>query len=563
MKCLASRSSKRAWAILASVAACTCTMATTKTYIGTTAGHFNVASNWNPSGAPASGDDVIMGTTTYTATDDLDVTLDTTEPTGTNAVYNSLTLDSSGLLGFMVLNQTAGTFAATTETIGKTTAENTFNQNTGTTNTVGTLNIGVASVMDSYNLSGNVSTILNATTMNVGVSGSGTFTQTGGSASFAAVTLGGNLGGSGTVNVSGSQSEFDVFETLNVGGAGSGVFNQSGGDVSAYEVNIASTFGTATYNYSGGTLESVGYYIQVAKNGTFNLETGAVLTADVQLVSGGAFKMAGGSYDPAAIFYMAGGAFELQGHSTSLLTLTEPINDDGITVANGTLENGAATPATLTLNTPATQNYEEPFVLVQFGGVIQDGGSGSFGLTVTGGTVGYGLGLSGSSNSYSGATTVATILQAYANGVFSPNSAVIMLASGVLDASTFSVSIGSLAGTAGTVNIDAGGTLAIGNDNTSTTYASVLTGSGTITKIGSGTLTLNVTGTFNGAITVQSGTLAVGGVNGIPTNVPVEFTGSSGTLNVNADQTLAFYSNSDLNTTNFSNNSTLTVGTNN
>jgi fibronectin-binding autotransporter adhesin len=573
MKTLVSRGGKNVLAMAAMAVACTAAFGVTKTYIGTTTGHFNVAGNWSPSGAPADGDDVVLGTTQYNATDDLDVTLDTNEPVG-NAVintYNSLTLDSAGLLGFMVLNQTAGTLSATTETIGKTTAENTFNQDEGTTNTVQILNIGVAGSSDTYNLSGNSSnTTLGALQMNVGISGSGTFNQTGGIVTQfidPTITLGVNSGGFGTINLSGSQSqsEFEV-GILSVGSAGSGVFNQSGGEVDAEAISISSTSGTAIYNYSGGALTlSTDPIIQVGNNGTFNLETGAVLTAAVSINGGGAFRMGGGSFDPTAIVYMNGGSFELQGHSGTLSNLSGPtINNSGTVLGAGNIFNGAATSAALTVDMPYTGSSQTaPGQIVQFGGNIFNGAAGSFGLAVTGGA-GFGLGLSGSSNTYSGSTTVAATLEAFTNGAFSPNSAVTMQTGGVLDASTFAVSIGSLAGTAGTVNVDTGGSLSIGADNTSTTYAGVLTGGGTITKIDNGTLTLNTSGdTFTGPINIQSGTLAVGVTNGIPTNVPVNFTGITGTLSVNANQTLASYSAGDLDSTTFSNNSTLTVGTNN
>jgi fibronectin-binding autotransporter adhesin len=489
------------------------TRAATKTYIGTTTGHFNVSSNWSPSGAPAAGDDVILGTTTYTATDDLDVTLDTSEPTDPlDDTLNSLTLDSSGLRGFMVLNQTSGILTVTTETIGKTTAENTFNQGAGTTNQVETLNIGVAGVSDTYTLSGNVNvqTILFAGTMNVGISGTGTFTQTGGTFDgfgLGSVTLGVNSGGSGTVNLSGSQSEF-IVGVLNVAGAGTGIFNQSSGsDVSAEDIFITSTSGTATYNYSGGTIETDGSSIQVSTNGTFNLETGAVLAAAVAVNSGGVFKMAGGSFDPAAILFMDGGSFELQGHSGTVFNLGGTTTDGFNILSTGNIFNGAATPATLTLNVPYyTDNGGfAPGTIVQFGGSILNGAAGSLGLAVTGGA-GFGLGLSSNSNSYSGPTSVSATLQAFANGAFSPNSAVTMFAGGVLDASTFAVSIASLAGTAGTVNVSTGGTLTIGG-STSTTYSGVLTGGGTLIKTLAGNLTLTGASTYTGSFTATGGQL--------------------------------------------------------
>ena len=64
----------------------------TKTWAGGATGNWNVASNWSPSGVPATGDDVIINTS------GCDVTLDVHIGGGqTNTGLNSLTI-TSGLL---------------------------------------------------------------------------------------------------------------------------------------------------------------------------------------------------------------------------------------------------------------------------------------------------------------------------------------------------------------------------------------------------------------------------------------------------------------------------------
>jgi autotransporter-associated beta strand protein len=79
-----------------------------------------------------------------------------------------------------------------------------------------------------------------------------------------------------------------------------------------------------------------------------------------------------------------------------------------------------------------------------------------------------------------------------------------------------SLTVGSLAGTAGTLSGDGtvSETLTVGGDNTSTTYGGNIvdgTGGGTLilVKTGTGTLTLTGTNTFSGGTSVIDGTLAV------------------------------------------------------
>ena len=91
-------------------------------------------------------------------------------------------------------------------------------------------------------------------------------------------------------------------------------------------------------------------------------------------------------------------------------------------------------------------------------------------------------------NTYSGATTVSSgTLQAGSATAFSANSAFNVMGLSVLDLNGFDVSIDSLAGVAGaTVSLGAH-TLTAGGNNTSTTYAGLITGTGGLTKVGSGT----------------------------------------------------------------------------
>jgi autotransporter-associated beta strand protein len=93
---------------------------------------------------------------------------------------------------------------------------------------------------------------------------------------------------------------------------------------------------------------------------------------------------------------------------------------------------------------------------------------------------------------------------------------------GTLDltnATTQIVSIGSLTGN-GIVSL-AGHALSIGNNNLNTGFSGLIQGSGGVTKVGSGTLTLTGANTYTAATTVTAGTLRVNNQTGSATGTGV------------------------------------------
>jgi autotransporter-associated beta strand protein len=138
-------------------------------------------------------------------------------------------------------------------------------------------------------------------------------------------------------------------------------------------------------------------------------------------------------------------------------------------------------------------------------------------------------------NTYSGDTTVtAGTLQLGAAGVIPDGSGKGNVSvTGTLDLNTYSETINGLSG-AGTVDTVAGGTPTLtvgGNDQTSTFSGVIKNTAGTValTKLGSGTLTLNGANLYSGTTTISAGTLALGASGFIP---------SSATINVLASATL-------------------------
>ncbi len=142
--------------------------------------------------------------------------------------------------------------------------------------------------------------------------------------------------------------------------------------------------------------------------------------------------------------------------------------------------------------------------------------------------------LSGASNTYTGATYVnaGTLAAGVATTAFGSNSAVVISTGATLNITGFSQTIGSLAsnnatsGGTGAVTLGAA-TLTTGGDNTSTTFAGVISGTGGVIKTGSGTQTLSGINTYTGTTTVSGGTLALGASNRIADTSNLVMTGGT------------------------------------
>ena len=219
--------------------------------------------------------------------------------------------------------------------------------------------------------------------------------------------------------------------------AGGGIFDVDGSE------------GTAVLTYGGviigqGDLTKIGPDILILSGS--NAYGGATFVEEGTLRAGSSSALSPNSA------FTVNALLDLDGFSNTIGSLA----GDGIVTNDGTA------PATLTVGNNNTSTT--------FSGILQDGGSGEFSLTKIGtGT----LTLSGS-NAYGGETLVEEgILQAGSTTALSPNSA--FTVSSQLDLNGFSNTIGSLAGS-GIVTNDGmvPATLAVGNNNTSTTFSGIL-----------------------------------------------------------------------------------------
>lgn len=142
---------------------------------------------------------------------------------------------------------------------------------------------------------------------------------------------------------------------------------------------------------------------------------------------------------------------------------------------------------------------------------LQSGGGGIIslagGLTGSGSLTKIGTGtislLTDNSTTYSGALTInAGTIQANAPGALGTGA---MTVNGTVGLNDNAQTVGSLAGK-GIVNLG-GAILTVGADNASTTFTGTINGSGGITKMGTGVLTLGGTNNYTGATTVTGGIL--------------------------------------------------------
>src|SRR5262249_29804175 len=113
-------------------------------------------------------------------------------------------------------------------------------------------------------------------------------------------------------------------------------------------------------------------------------------------------------------------------------------------------------------------------------------------------------------NSYSGATVVnGGTLNAGSATAFGTSTSLAVNTGATVGFGGFSQSFNQISGN-GTIAFSAGETLSVGASNASNTFGGALTGNGNLSKLGTGTLTLNGSSSYSGTTAVSAGTLVAG-----------------------------------------------------
>jgi autotransporter-associated beta strand protein len=380
--------------------------------------------------------------------------------TQTGTTCGTLSLGSSSAGGSVQM--TGGSFPATSYEFVGDSGAGAFVQTAGTQSGVFLICLGNAvNGNGTYSLSGSgrISTL----NLDVGGNGIGNFAQTGGTNNVETFLVGANPGSSGTYNLSGS-GILSVNSGEVVGSNGLGVFTQAGGTNSVLKSPLF---------LGGGS----------ASSGTYNLNGGMLLVSGV---GGGAGT---------STLNLNGGTLKASDNSTAWV--------NGLTAAN--LQSGGAVFDTNGFGNTVVQSLLHDPAL----GPAADGG-----LT----KLGAGALTLAASNTYTGATTVSSGTLVLADPLALQNSTLNIGANGHLSFGTLtSASIGGLGGTTGFVMASSSSTalaISIGSNGANTTFSGSVSGSGSLTKVGTGTLTVQGGVSVAGMGTTISGGTVQGGLGG-------------------------------------------------
>jgi outer membrane autotransporter protein len=268
---------------------------------------------------------------------------------------------------------------------------------------------------------------------------------------------------------------------------------------------LVGTFASAS-SPTGLAISPDGSMLYVTNNGSANAQAFSINASTGLLTSAGFFSTSAfptslglcGSNSSANGMLASGATFFATSNSALSCAGTSA------TMTGGTILAGVNN---LTMNTP--------IVLGAQGGTVNTNGNNMTlggAITGTGSFTKTGLGtltMTGNST-YSGATFLNMgTLQAGAVNAFSANSSYNVASGATLALAGINQTIGSLVGS-GNVTLGSG-ILTTGNDNTSTSFSGAISGTGGLTKIGTGTFSLTGNSTYTGPTTVNAGGLVVNG----------------------------------------------------
>jgi autotransporter-associated beta strand protein len=308
-------------------------------------------------------------------------------------------------------------------------------------------------------------------------------------------------------------------------------------------ISVLSTSGTGTYviGATTGTGIGTGLTTLATSGGGFtfnNSRTNGGLLQINAIVSGSSTvtKTGAGTVSLTGVNTYTGGTTINGGTVIANNVASLGATSGALTLNAGTLEiaTGFSTTRNITLGNSASTFQIDPSQTYTNTGVISSTGA----LNKTG----SGTMVLNGANTYTGATIVSagtlnagTTSIANTSGAFGNNSAVTLAntAGVTLNITGFNTQIGSLTGggaAGGNVALGAA-TLTTGGNNTSpAAYAGVISGTGGVTKIGTGTQILSGTNTYAGGTTVNAGTLFINNTSGSGTGSGSVTVNNAGTV---------------------------------
>ncbi|HWB13879.1 MAG TPA: DUF4214 domain-containing protein [Pirellulales bacterium] len=381
------------------------------------------------------------------------------------------------------------------------------------------LTVGAGGIVDNGSESGVTGSMANQIDLNVALAAAQSWSIDDSNNSHH-VTVNGNVANNGFALTASGAGTIDIAGEI----SGSGSLSAGGpGNSLTLDLDHANT-------YSGGTYVN---YATVAVSADGALGPGGTNDAGTTVDPHGAILFNALAYSTAESITLNGGNLEGGGDSS----FSGPITITGVQSGtlgagfDGEILNGEGT---FTLNGPTLTNNGDANLLIRGSGAVPFAsdavaqpisGHGVVINAVIGGSGGVSLFdvdlVLGAVNTYLGATDlggVAKLEVGVDNAI--PSASAVVMQSSILQANAIfleghSDTIGSLAGSeeggANTVELGTGGSLTTDGNNTSTPFDGNITGSGTLTKVGRGTLDLTATTNFTGTTYVDGGTLLVDG----------------------------------------------------